>query len=192
MNVDDVLPKLICITCFRRVNAICRYSLQAIQNQKELNNHVKHRQGVKDLLHAYLTNDIKTEKEEDFSENEEGVDPLMVVQCSLGDGTETQPEENYDLIEKPLNNNNVAQKLFYSQYPAEVQIWTASGQTKRILLNKNDEMEIYDMDSIIETNEIKHTCPVCGKVATSKENLKVHVETHRPKGKYECKKCGRM
>lgn len=197
MNVDDVLPKAICNTCFRRVNAICRYSLQAAQNQKELSNHFKNRQGVRGLLHAYLTNDIKTEREDDdyTYENEEGVDPMMLVQCSLGDDTEPQPEENYDLIEKPMNYSTTP-KLFYAQYPAEVQIWTSSGHTKRILLNKNHaEVEIYDMTATNEINahpKHEHTCPVCGKVATSNENLKVHVETHRPKGKYECNKCGRM
>lgn len=201
MNVDDILPKVICDTCFRRINAICRYSVQAAQNQKELNNHFRHRQGVRGLLHAYLTNEIKTEREEDYaSENEEGVDPMMLVQCSLGDDGDSQPpEENYDLIEKPLSSV-ATPKLFYSQYPAEVQIWTSSGHTKRILLNKNhEEMEIYDMSEMNEINthqkhewETKHTCPVCGKIASSNENLKIHVETHRPKGKYECNKCGRV
>lgn len=152
---------------------------------------------MRGLLHAYLTNDIKTERDEDcISENDEtGVDPMMIVQCSLGDDTPelSQPEENFDLIEKPFNTS----KLFYSEYPAEVQIWTSSGHTKRILLNKNhEEIELHNMldtnDEISDQNEKKHTCPVCGKVVTSKENLKVHVETHRPKGKYECTKCGRM
>lgn len=35
-------------------------------------------------------------------------------------------------------------------------------------------------------------CIVCGKVLSTKGNLKVHVDTHKPKGKYSCEKCGRM
>lgn len=197
--MDDQLPKEICNTCYRRVNAICRFSLQAIKNQKELTTHYKNRQGVRGLLHAYLTNDIKVEREEDGnSEHEDGVDPMMVVQCSLGEGSDTQPEENFDVIEKPLSNHTTP-KLFYAHYPAEVQIWTSTGHTKRILLNKNHaEVEIYadfsgsSIDTPPPPRREQHTCPVCGKVATSKENLKVHVETHRPKGKYDCNKCGRV
>jgi uncharacterized Zn-finger protein len=35
-------------------------------------------------------------------------------------------------------------------------------------------------------------CPICGKRISTKGNLKVHLETHRPKGKYGCDICGRM
>lgn len=35
-------------------------------------------------------------------------------------------------------------------------------------------------------------CVVCGKILSTKGNLKVHVDTHKPKGKYSCEKCGRM
>lgn len=39
---------------------------------------------------------------------------------------------------------------------------------------------------------IRFTCPICGKIISTKGNLKVHLETHRPKGKYGCDICGRM
>lgn len=126
---------------------------------------------------------------------------MMLVQCSLDEDTEPIPpseEINYELKEKPEAATN--SDLFYAEYPAEVQIWSASGQTKRILLNKNHEaMEIYEVNPTDETItqepndwEPELTCPICGKVATTKETLRVHVETHRPKGKYECNKCGRV
>lgn len=38
----------------------------------------------------------------------------------------------------------------------------------------------------------RFTCPVCKKKLSTKGNLKVHVETHKPKGKFSCDKCGRM
>ena len=37
-----------------------------------------------------------------------------------------------------------------------------------------------------------YICPICGKKISTKGNLKVHLETHRPKGKYGCDICGRM
>lgn len=41
-------------------------------------------------------------------------------------------------------------------------------------------------------NSLRFTCPICGKIISTKGNLKVHLETHRPKGKYGCDICGRM
>ncbi|XP_046382531.1 zinc finger protein 70-like isoform X5 [Ischnura elegans] len=36
------------------------------------------------------------------------------------------------------------------------------------------------------------TCPVCGKRLSTKGNLKVHLESHRPKGRHDCDICGRL
>lgn len=38
----------------------------------------------------------------------------------------------------------------------------------------------------------KHKCTVCGKKLTTSGNLKAHMKTHKPKGKFNCDKCGRM
>lgn len=38
----------------------------------------------------------------------------------------------------------------------------------------------------------RFSCTMCGKKLSTKGNLKVHVETHKPKGKFTCEKCGRM
>lgn len=38
----------------------------------------------------------------------------------------------------------------------------------------------------------RFTCPTCKKKLSTKGNLKVHLETHKPKGKFACEKCGRM
>ncbi|XP_060536872.1 zinc finger protein 26-like [Cylas formicarius] len=42
-----------------------------------------------------------------------------------------------------------------------------------------------------ESNDI-YSCPICAKSISTKGNLKVHLETHRPKGQYGCDICGRV
>ncbi|KAH1023494.1 hypothetical protein HUJ04_012690 [Dendroctonus ponderosae] len=40
--------------------------------------------------------------------------------------------------------------------------------------------------------ETLYKCPICAKEITTKGALKVHLETHRPKGQYGCDICGRV
>lgn len=47
-------------------------------------------------------------------------------------------------------------------------------------------------ESTENTNVLRYTCPICSKIISTKGNLKVHLETHRPKGKYACDICGRV
>lgn len=46
--------------------------------------------------------------------------------------------------------------------------------------------------SVTNSNNMRFVCPICGKRISTKGNLKVHLETHRPKGKYGCDICGRV
>ncbi|GLH14396.1 Zinc finger protein weckle [Gryllus bimaculatus] len=56
---------------------------------------------------------------------------------------------------------------------------------------------VYSSRGVLHTNTavtsvMRFVCPICGKKISTKGNLKVHLETHRPKGKYGCDICGRV
>lgn len=57
--------------------------------------------------------------------------------------------------------------------------------------DEGDESDYIDIGEDEYQNN-KFSCPICGKVISTKGNLKVHLETHRPKGRYGCDICGRM
>lgn len=46
------------------------------------------------------------------------------------------------------------------------------------------------VDAIANGQKVR--CPVCRKDMSTKGNLKVHMESHKPKGKYTCDICGRV
>ncbi|EEB17145.1 zinc finger protein, putative [Pediculus humanus corporis] len=62
------------------------------------------------------------------------------------------------------------------------------------MIPKNIDLEgsqVYSSNGVLHTAHpsenphlLKYVCPICGKKISTKGNLKVHLETHRPKGKY--------
>lgn len=62
-----------------------------------------------------------------------------------------------------------------------------------VAANSGDDLMLQN-NSCNEQNLLSGSfiCPICGKKISTKGNLKVHLETHRPKGKYGCDICGRV
>lgn len=64
--------------------------------------------------------------------------------------------------------------------------------------NNNDKCTDDDSDDTEDdefdefSDQTTNPCPICGKIISNKGNLKVHLETHKPKGRYACDICGRM
>lgn len=143
------------------------------------------------------------------------VDPMLVLQCTLQEeedfSTDTfsdsdsdrskfnidfdeeliQIEPNQDL--SPLRYDcNVCSTSCDSESDLENHMWL------HVHSDENEEKDVEEKTSTteeecLETSAEKlFTCPICSKTISTKGNLKVHLETHRPKGKYACDICGRM
>lgn len=157
-------------------------------------------------------------QESEVTEMEVRIDPMIILQCCLdpGDdednmndnnndknpdtelnGTETGTVEAYrrthvlpstKLGSKLLNLNNMhCTKETDKQTETETSSHTGCNMHRQGLDDSDDEGT--DSDN---GEGSKLTCPICGKLISTKGNLKVHLETHRPKGKYGCEICGRM
>lgn len=112
---------------------------------------------------------------------------------------------------KPYNCN-VCPRRFTSELALQNHTWNHIPKNRRVLLNNHNNLNFEEDDVKLENNldqktssnassegessenanGIRYTCPICSKIISTKGNLKVHLETHRPKGKYACDICGRM
>lgn len=92
----------------------------------------------------------------------------------------------------------ICARSFISQIGLQNHLWSHLPKDKRL-----DGKPILRSQQVYSTNGVLHTntdnnssgnfvCPICSKKISTKGNLKVHLETHRPKGKYGCDICGRM
>ncbi|XP_028049361.1 zinc finger protein 891 isoform X2 [Monomorium pharaonis] len=92
----------------------------------------------------------------------------------------------------------ICARSFVSQIGLQNHLWSHLPRERRF-----DGKPISQSHHVYSTNGVLHTnsdnnsssnfiCPICSKKISTKGNLKVHLETHRPKGKYGCDICGRI
>lgn len=112
--------------------------------------------------------------------------------------------EDFVKSRKPYNCS-ICPRRFTCQFALQNHMWSHLNYGRKVLSN-NDNNSIKkepepeqecaasenNESSIENANNCRFSCPVCGKQISTKGNLKVHLETHRPKGKYGCDICGRM
>ncbi|XP_032689345.1 zinc finger protein 431-like isoform X3 [Odontomachus brunneus] len=151
----------------------------------------------------------------DSSDNEEEIirtyspEPLPLTKKNTGteaeekkrDESETKlhedNERNMSITVKP-HECTICARSFVSQIGLQNHLWSHLPRERRfdgksILRSQH----IYSTNGILHTNGDNNTssnfiCPICSKKISTKGNLKVHLETHRPKGKYGCDICGRI
>lgn len=104
---------------------------------------------------------------------------------------------------KPRHECTICDRSFISQIGLQNHLWSHLPKGRKF-----DGKPILRSQHVYSTNGVLHTnpnlvkehddnssnfiCPICSKRISTKGNLKVHLETHRPKGKYGCDICGRM
>lgn len=118
------------------------------------------------------------------------------------DGSSTKSHENggkavSNVGTKP-HECTICTRSFISQIGLQNHLWSHLPRERRfdgkpILRSQH----VYSTNGVLHTNGDNNTsnnfiCPICSKKISTKGNLKVHLETHRPKGKYGCDICGRM
>lgn len=110
-------------------------------------------------------------------------------------------EDTEELISNVSTNPHectICARSFISQIGLQNHLWSHLPKDKRL-----DGKPILRSQQVYSTNGVLHMntdnnsssnfiCPICSKKISTKGNLKVHLETHRPKGKYGCDICGRM
>ncbi|KAF5281652.1 hypothetical protein FQA39_LY17750 [Lamprigera yunnana] len=217
ISVEDKLPKMICESCCRKLDSIHKFAMMAVKIQDKFNklvtetsiNITTDRGESKGLLHTYLTKGIK-EKEE-VTKMEVKVDPMLILACALDEDLSYHPPSDSDntLESENSNNCNSYPKTIHSElnfqnrvllnwvYHTNEDVVTSTSQSPKrssSTSSKEDVLENEDVEiaKIEQENSIRFKCPVCGKIISTKGNLKVHLETHRPKGKYGCNICGRI
>ncbi|PNF25487.1 hypothetical protein B7P43_G05936 [Cryptotermes secundus] len=101
---------------------------------------------------------------------------------------------------------SVCSRGFNNEIGLQNHLWSHLPPGRRILTNtdSNNQLQrqspVYSSRGVLHTNtnpvtnsnNMRFVCPICGKKISTKGNLKVHLETHRPKGKYGCDICGRV
>ncbi|XP_019700693.1 zinc finger protein 493 isoform X2 [Harpegnathos saltator] len=132
----------------------------------------------------------------DSSDNEEEIirthspEPLSLTKKHTE--AEVETEEKKDESETKLHEDNGRTvsntNHLWSHLPRERKF-----DGKPILRSQH----VYSTNGVLHTNGDNNTssnfiCPICSKKISTKGNLKVHLETHRPKGKYGCDICGRI
>ncbi|XP_011647688.1 zinc finger protein 177-like isoform X1 [Pogonomyrmex barbatus] len=135
-----------------------------------------------------LTNkNIEAEEEEDEEKKDESVSKSQQDSGKTISNVSAKPHEC-----------TICARSFISQIGLQNHLWSHLPRERRF-----DGKSILQSQHVYSTNGVLHTnsdnnsssnfiCPICSKKISTKGNLKVHLETHRPKGKYGCDICGRI
>lgn len=140
--------------------------------------------------------------------NDISVMPTPVPESeSIVPKTSTTPTVTKQILPPPesLPTNSIPTEILPQSLPPKaipaVVLPESGPRKKRKVIDKKVTRSRRQAEKLLAATETKvqkrstasrFTCPQCGKKLSSKGNLKVHLDTHKPKGKFNCDKCGRM
>ncbi|XP_023715624.1 zinc finger protein 2 isoform X1 [Cryptotermes secundus] len=247
VSVEDILPKMVCTNCCKKLDSIHRFACMAVKMQDKLKMLLETPSSVEEvkkehsILHSILSKG--TEPECEVTEVEVRVDPMLFL-CALEEdgssgGEDTTSDNSFHQTSAALNDTeqqplplppssqlsivppaspaivgkemkpyrcSVCSRGFNNEIGLQNHLWSHLPPGRRILTNtdSNNQLQrqspVYSSRGVLHTNtnpvtnsnNMRFVCPICGKKISTKGNLKVHLETHRPKGKYGCDICGRV
>ena len=145
-----------------------------------------------------VTKNCDDNENENLESNENG------NEISEDEGEDEEDEEEiYDSTTAKTHMCKLCSKVFVSQLALQNHLWSHlpsptddDYMDHRTLVLRTHENNVVtsQTDDFSDVNVLDGSfiCPICGKKISTKGNLKVHLETHRPKGKHGCDICGRM
>ncbi|XP_043285634.1 zinc finger protein 558-like [Venturia canescens] len=121
---------------------------------------------------------------------------------SEGQGKSIESDEDIGNASLKPYECTICVRSFVSQIGLQNHLWSHlprerrhTGESKPVLRSQHG----FSTNGILQANSTDNAsstgnfvCPICSKRISTKGNLKVHLETHRPKGKYGCDICGRI
>ncbi|KAL0108629.1 hypothetical protein PUN28_015233 [Cardiocondyla obscurior] len=146
-----------------------------------------------------LTNkNTRVEEDEEEEEEEEDDDDDEEKKDKYESKSPEDSRKNLFHAPPKPHECTICTRSFISQIGLQNHLWSHLPKERKF-----DGKPILQSQHVYSTNGVLHTnsdnnsssnfiCPICSKKISTKGNLKVHLETHRPKGKYGCDICGRI
>lgn len=146
-----------------------------------------------DLFFPYDDDETRSAEETIQAIVEKEMKPLICSSCPMTFSTQSALQEHI------LNHLIDKQKLSEQKMAAEAKVKKEAKEKKSTVSVSSAPSTIVQKKSATTSKKrrkractSRFSCTMCGKKLSTKGNLKVHIETHKPKGKFNCDKCGRM
>lgn len=194
--VDDGLPRGICKDCSRQLKKVYAFNLQCEKSDVELRNVIS-QNGIE--LNSIPNHDIKQEYNE-LKRESDSLDDTKPSCVSDEDGikndikteNDEDNESNWDaeddnlVLEEIKSKKDDGANLDHGDTP---DIWLEKDINKRPKAKRGRKKKENNGLSATPISKMPHQCDVCGKILSTKSNLKAHKICHTDVRPYKCTEC---